>query len=319
MADRMISPPDGEWHYEYITPDLLQAERVNKVIYTGRTAYQSVTIQDTACFGRSLVLDSKTQSTELDEFVYHEALVQPCMIAHPGPREVFVAGGGEGATVREVFLHGSVDRAVMVDIDGEVVELCRRHLPNHHRGAFNDPRLELHFMDALRFLEETSQRFDVAIIDVPDPLEDGPAYLLYTQEFYELLKDRLKPGGMMVAQSGPTGPAFYQQCFAAVAKTVASAFPSVFAYETFVPSFGLNVGLRRGLAGPRPVGAVGGRGGPPDRRARRPRAPPLRRRDPPGHLFAAQVPADRHGQRGAGHNQGGAAVYAVGARFDTSE
>ena len=83
----------------------------------------------------------------------------------------------------------------------------------------------------------------MAIVDVPDPLEGGPAYLLYTQEFYELLKARLRTGGVMVAQSGPTGPAFYQQCFADVAKTIGSVFPSVYVYETFVPSFGSTWGF----------------------------------------------------------------------------
>ena len=253
MVERIVPPSDGEWHYEYITPDLLQAERVNRVIFTGRTAYQSVTIQDTACFGRTLVLDDKTQSTEVDEFVYHEALVQPCLVSHPEPRKVFVAGGGEGATVREVLSHRSVTRAVMVDIDGEVVELCRRHLPNHHRGAFDDPRLELHIADALKYLEETPSRFDVAIIDVPDPLEGGPSYLLYTREFYHLVRERLGPGGMMVAQAGPTGPAFYQQCFSAVANTVAAVFPRVATYEAFVPSYGATWGFVVGSLGPDPA------------------------------------------------------------------
>ncbi|MCI0841938.1 MAG: spermidine synthase, partial [Chloroflexi bacterium] len=104
----MDNPPDGNWHYELITPDLLQAENIDRVLYEGQTAYQHVRIHDAACFGRTLVLDDKTQSTEVDEFVYHEALVQPCMIAHPGPRAVFVAGGGEGATIREVLRHRSV-------------------------------------------------------------------------------------------------------------------------------------------------------------------------------------------------------------------
>ena len=234
---------NGHWHHETITPDLVQAERVKKVLYEGRTAYQEVLIQDTACFGRSLVLDGKTQSTEVDEFVYHEALVHPSMLAHADPRTVFIAGGGEGATAREVLSHGTVERVVMVDIDREVVELCRRHLPNHHRGAFDDPRMELHHMDAFKFLEDTPERFDVVVIDVPDPLEGGPAYLLFTQEFYGLLKDRLKPGGLMVAQSGPTGPAFYEQCFSAVANTVGSVFPAVYLSEAFVPSFGATWGF----------------------------------------------------------------------------
>ena len=253
MAGRVPPPPKGEWHYEYITTDLLQAERLNEVIHTGETAYQSVTIQDTACFGRSLVLDEKTQSTALDEFVYHEALVHPSLIAHPEPKSVFVAGGGEGATVREVFSHRSVERAVMVDIDRQVVELCRRHMPDFSRGAFEDPRLELHHTDALRFIEETDERFDVAIIDVPDPLEGGPAYLLYTREFYQLLSRRLNDGGVMVAQSGPTGPAFYEQCFSAVANTVKTAFAAVSTYEAFVPSFGSTWGFTVGSLGPQPA------------------------------------------------------------------
>ena len=248
----MDNPPDGNWHYELITPDLLQAENIDRVLYEGQTAYQHVRIHDAACFGRTLVLDDKTQSTEVDEFVYHEALVQPCMIAHPGPRAVFVAGGGEGATIREVLRHRSVEKVVMVDIDREVVEVCKKYLPNHHQGSFDDPRLELIHDDALKYLEETPQRFDVAIIDVPDPLEAGPAYLLFTQEFYRLLQSRLTERGLMVAQSGPTGPAFTEQCFSAVANTVGSVFPAVYLCEAFVPAFGATWGFVVGSLGPNP-------------------------------------------------------------------
>ena len=253
MSDAITPPSDGHWHYEYITPELLQAERVDSVIYSGRTAYQAVTIQDTACFGRSLVLDNKTQSTEVDEFVYHEALVHPAMVTHVEPRDVFVAGGGEGATIREALSHSSVRRVVMVDIDAEVVELCREHLPNHHQGAFDDPRLELRHEDAFPYLERSPGSFDVAFIDVPDPLEGGPAYLLYTREFYALVRSRLRPGGLMVAQAGPTGPAFYEQCFAAVANTIAAVFDNVFLYEAFVPSFGSTWGFVVGSLGPDPA------------------------------------------------------------------
>ena len=200
-------------------------------------------IQDTACFGRSLVLDDKTQSTEVDEFVYHESLVQPSMIAHPGPRRVFIAGGGEGATAREVLRHRTVERVVMADIDEQVVDLCRRHLGAFHQGSFDDPRLELQHRDAMAVLDESQGAFDVAVIDVPDPLEGGPAYLLFTAEFYALARARLAPGGLLVAQAGPTGPAFHEQCFSAVANTIGSAFPTMSAYEAFVPSFGATWGF----------------------------------------------------------------------------
>ena len=246
-------PPEGDWHYELITPGLVQTEQRLRVFYRGQTEYQHVEVMDGATFGRTLVLDGKTQSTEVDEFAYHEALVHPSMIAHPNPKSVFVAGGGEGATIREVMSHRSVEQVVMVDIDKQVVDLCREYLPNHHQGSFDDPRLELHHMDALEFLEDTSLRFDVVIIDVPDPLETGPAYLLFTQEFYSLLKERLRPGGLMVAQSGPTGPAFYEQCFSAVANTVGSVFSGVYLSEAFVPSFGTTWGFVIGSTGPDPT------------------------------------------------------------------
>ncbi|HAL48214.1 MAG: methyltransferase domain-containing protein [SAR202 cluster bacterium] len=245
-------PPDGDWHYELITPGLLQVERVIRRVHAGRTRYQYAEVIEGAAFGHSLVLDGKTQSTEADEFAYHEALVQPSMIAHPNPVDVFVAGGGEGATIRQALSHKTVERVVMVDIDEEVVDLCRQHLPNHHRGSFDDPRLTLHFADAFAYLEETDERFDVVIIDVPDPLEEGPAYLLFTREFYTLLRNRLKPGGLAVAQSGPTGPAFYEQCFSAVANTAASVFPSVILSEAFVPAFASTWGFVISSLGPDP-------------------------------------------------------------------
>ena len=249
----MRTPPQGNWLYETITPDLIQAERFTEVLFEGRTEYQEVVIVDGVCFGKTLLLDGKTQSTEMDEFVYHEALVHPSLIAHPDPQQVFVAGGGEGATIREVLSHKSVTRVVMVDIDREVVELCREHLPNHHRGSFDDPRVELYHADALKYLEDTQDRFDVVIIDLPDPLEAGPAYMLFTQEFYRLVKDRLKPQGLMVAQSGHTGPTFYEQCFSTVAKTIGSVFPAVYTSEAFIPSYGSTWGFVIGSLGPDPT------------------------------------------------------------------
>lgn len=234
------------WHYEHITPDTQLAVQVEQIIFEGDTPHQSVKIQDTTAFGRTLVLDNKTQSAELDEFVYHEALVHPSMISHTEPVDIFIAGGGEGATAREALSHETVKKVVMVDIDREVVELCKRFLPNHHMGSFSDPRLELYHVDAFKFLEDSHQTYDIAVIDIPDPLEGGPAYLLYTEEYYKLLKSRLNDDGIMVVQAGPTGPTFHQQCFSVVSKTIGKIFPEVFAYEALVPSFGTTWGFVTG-------------------------------------------------------------------------
>ena len=247
----------GQWHVEDITPDLLQVERIKGIVFSGRTAYQSVQILETVCFGKTLVLDGKTQSAELDEFVYHEALVQPPLTVHPRPETVFIAGGGEGATLRETLSHDTVRRVVMVDIDQEVVDLCRQHLPRHHQGAFDDPRAEVHFTDAYRFLEETKDSYDVIVIDVPDPLEAGPAYLLFTREFYELARGKLRPQGVLVAQAGHTGPAYMEQCFASVAHTMGTVFPTAYIYEAFIPCFGSTWGFVMGSIGPDPLALDG--------------------------------------------------------------
>ena len=235
--------PRTLWYLEHLSPDLVQASSVRQVIYEGDTPYQHVQVLETGSFGRMLVLDGKTQSSEADEWVYHEALVQPAMVAHADPRRVMVAGGGEGATIREALRHGSVEEVVMVDLDKAVVDLCKEHLPEHHCGAFDDPRVTLLHEDALAYLEQRETPFDVIIIDVPDPLEGGPAYLLFTVEFYELVRARLAPGGLMVAQSGPTGPTNVREVFTAIARTMQRVFDHTSGYHVHIPSFGMTWGF----------------------------------------------------------------------------
>ena len=211
--------------------------QVREVLHSGQTAYQHVDVLESRVFGRSLVLDGKTQSTERDEHLYHEALVHPAMLMHSNPRTVFIGGGGEGGTLREVLAHRSVERVVMLDLDQEVVELCRRYLPHHHQGSFDDPRVELIFQDARQYLEESRESFDVLIMDLVDPLEGGTAYRLYTEEFYRIVKSRMGAGGIMVTQSGPAGLLSFDECFTTIYKTLASIFASTVPSQVHVPAF----------------------------------------------------------------------------------
>ena len=227
----------GKWYLETVFPDLAVMLQVREVLHSGHTAYQQVEVLESEIFGRSLVLDGKTQSTERDEFVYHEALVHPAMSWHPGPRTVFIGGGGEGGTLRETLAHRSVERVVMLDLDPEVVELCRRFLPQHHQGSFDDPRLDLRHEDARAFLENTQESFDVMIMDLVDPLEGGTAYQLYTEEYYQIVKSRLNPGGIMVTQSGPAGLLSYQECFTRIHNTLSGVFDRVIPSHVHVPAF----------------------------------------------------------------------------------
>ena len=228
--------PD-RWFYDRVSQNLIQLHSLEEVLYTGRSEFQSIEIIRSSNLGKCLVLDGKIQSSEVDEFIYHEALVQPVMITHPCPETVFIAGGGEGATLREVLSHNTVKQAVMIDIDAEVVSLCQKYLPDHSQGAFKDRRAEILHVDARDYLSKTKNVFDIIIIDLPDPIEEGPAYLLYTQEFYQLIQERISTNGIICVQSGS---AIWTELlnFTAVNNTLKSVFPIICPYQVAVPSFG---------------------------------------------------------------------------------
>jgi spermidine synthase len=225
-----------KWLIDELSDDLVQIHGVRRVLHDRKTRFQHAQIAETHTFGICLVLDGKIQSGEKDEFIYHESLVHPAMLAHPDPQSVFIAGGGEGATLRDVLKHRTVRRAVMVDIDGEVVKLCRKYLPTFHQGAFDDKRAVVLHDDARKYIAETKERFDVAVIDLADPVEEGPARMLYTREFYTLVRDKLKPGGIMVVQSGQSGWINLDNFFA-INGTLKSIFRVVRPYQVYVPSF----------------------------------------------------------------------------------
>jgi spermidine synthase len=231
-----MEEPD-KWFRDKINQNLMQLHAISNVLYSGRTKFQSIEILRSPSFGKLLVLDSKIQSAEIDEFVYHEALVHPAMLAHPRPENIFIAGGGEGATLREVLRHPGVKKAVMVDIDPDVIDICRKFLPDYHAGAFDDKRSHIYNTDARKWLAQSKDKFDAIIIDLTEPVEAGPAYLLYTREFYQIVAGKLTENGLISVQSGSTS--FVELAsIKAVARTLRSIFPIVRIYQADIPAFG---------------------------------------------------------------------------------
>jgi spermidine synthase len=226
------------WFIDALSPEEGHLHGIQRVLYSTQTPYQSLDILELGSYGKALVLDGKVQSCLLDEFIYHETLVHPAMLAHPAPKRVFIVGGGEGATLREVLRHPSVERALMVDIDEEVVTRCKELLPEWHKGSFDDPRAEVRFLDARRYLEETEERFDVIIIDISEPVEESPAYLLFTKEFYHIVYRCLTDRGIISLQAGPVSLGDLS-CFTAIYQTLLTVFPIVAPYWASIPSFGL--------------------------------------------------------------------------------
>ncbi len=226
---------DG-WYREDTVEEMVIFYRNNKVVYSGKSEFQRIDIIDTIGYGRMLFLDRIAQSASADEFMYHEMLVHPVMVMHPEPKNIFVLGGSEGATIREVFRYPTVERVVMVDIDEKLVRLCQQYLADWADNAYEDPRLELHFEDGRKYLEEHPEKFDVMIIDLSDPMPDSPALLLFTKEFYSLISDRLTEQGLAVIQGETINPeriSFH----ARLVNTLKAVFPEVLPYPYPIQSF----------------------------------------------------------------------------------
>ena len=224
------------WFAEDGATNLVINYRCLRTVYSGRSAFARIDIVDTAEYGRMLFLDGIAQSAEHDEFIYHEALVHPAMLLHPNPRSVCIIGGAEGATIREVAKYQDVSRIVMVDIDGELVKICKQHLGSWSNGAYEDPRLHLHIGDGRKFLEQTEETFDVIMVDLNDPTEDSPAIYLFTREFYQLVHHRLGQEGIGCFQGTDLQPNKLK-LHARIYNTISSVFSQVIAYPYMLPSF----------------------------------------------------------------------------------
>ena len=204
-----------------------------------QTPFQALEIARLETLGWCLLLDGKIQSSELDDRLYHELLAHPALLAHPRPRRVLILGGGEGATLREVLRHPTVEEAVMVDLDGDVVRLCREHLPFYAENAYDDPRTTLVIGDAWRYLQEEAgaRSFDVVIADLTDPGPVGPAGGLYNTAFYAAIRRCLTANGLLVSQVGGQRHAQERPLAFGVADALRAHFASVLPYGDFIASY----------------------------------------------------------------------------------
>ncbi|MEQ8388452.1 MAG: polyamine aminopropyltransferase [Alphaproteobacteria bacterium] len=191
--------PSPRWYDETLYDDVRQGFVADRVLYEGETGFQKIRIIENSRLGRVLFLDDIVQTTEADEHIYHEMMVHVPLFAHGRARRVLIIGGGDGGILEEVLKH-DVEKAVMVELDGGVVDICRTYLPGISNNAFDDPRTELIIGDGARYVAESAGEFDVIISDSTDPI--GPAEVLFGETFYGNCRKRLSPGGIMVAQNG---------------------------------------------------------------------------------------------------------------------
>lgn len=177
-----------------------QAFDVEEVLFEQQTDSWHLIIFRNSIYGTVMALDGIIQTTERDEFVYHEMLTHVPLIAHGSAKRVLIIGGGDGGILREVCRHHSVEHVTQVEIDQAVIDMCKEHLPNHSAGAFDDPRANIVIADGVEYVTQSDEKFDVIISDCTDPV--GPGEVLFSSRFYEGCKRLLNDGGVFVAQNG---------------------------------------------------------------------------------------------------------------------
>ena len=187
--------------YDFYHQSLL----IKNTIFSYNSIFQKIDIIENSFFGRVLMLDNIVQTTEADEYFYHEMFVHVPLFAHENPKNVLIIGGGDGGILREAIKHKNIEKVTMVEIDKDVVNACSLHMPKLNDGAFASKKANVIIGDGVEFVKNTNEKFDVILIDSTDPISVGEG--LFTREFYQNVKKCLNDNGILVTQSGVP---FYQ-------------------------------------------------------------------------------------------------------------
>lgn len=225
---------DDLWYSEYHTPSVRFSIKVRSQLHFEQSNYQKISVFDSVEFGRFLTLDGVVMLTERDEFIYHEMIVHVPMAVKPDAKRVLLIGGGDGGAARELCKYSGIEQIDVVEIDERVVEVCRKYLPQTACG-FDDPRVQLHFVDGLRFVRALENEYDLVIVDSTDP--SGPGEVLFTKEFYGNCLKALRADGIMVNQHESPFYAEDAKAMKAAHKRIVSVFPLARVYQAHIPTY----------------------------------------------------------------------------------
>ncbi|QMV45037.1 polyamine aminopropyltransferase [Cohnella cholangitidis] len=220
------------WYTEKQTDNFGITMKIKQTMVHEQTDFQELAMIETEEYGNMLVLDGMVMTTERDEFVYHEMVAHPALFTHPNPEHVLVVGGGDGGVIREVLKHPKVKKAVLVDIDGKVIEYSKRYLPSI-AGKLEDPRVEVIVNDGYMHIHDHKNTYDVIMVDSTEPV--GPAVNLFTKGFYQGIHDALKEDGIFVAQTD--NPWFKADLIQSVNRDVKEVFGIVRVYVANIPTY----------------------------------------------------------------------------------
>ena len=226
------------WVMEQLTENAAFGFRAHNV-QRQHTPFQTLEMLDTPSFGRVMRLDDHFMTSEGEEFFYHECMAHPAAMAHPDPQQVLVIGGGDGGLAEELLKHNTVQRLVLAELDEAVIEVSKAQLQRVHNGVWDDPRLQLQIGDGMAYVDSTTDRFDLILLDLTDP--HTPAGSLYSPEALERMRRVLNPGGALVLHLG--SPVFHAEQVRALSQTLKATFAQVACYGTYVPLYGAYWGM----------------------------------------------------------------------------
>jgi spermidine synthase len=221
------------WYDEIFEEVCRFGVKIEKQLFSKRSDFQLIEVFESKGFGRVLAIDNIFMTSERDEYLYHEMLVNPVMTTAQTIKRILVIGGGDGGAIREVLSFPEVERVVMVEIDGMVVEASKQYLGSIGT-AWEDPRLDLRIADGIEFVKNAPPAsFDVILLDHSDPV--GPAKGLFDRRFYEGCKRLLVKGGVFCLQS--ESPLLQEKTFLEIWTTLRRVFKRVHPYFGTVPLY----------------------------------------------------------------------------------
>jgi len=222
------------WFTEKTNESVALSLLVKNQLYHGKTAFQTIDVLDTVYYGKLLVIDRVVMLTEKDEFIYHELISHIPLQFIEHPERVLIIGGGDGGTAREVLKYPTIQEVMLVEIDRDVIDVCREFFPEVS-SSFSDPRMKVVIADGAEFVKNCSYDFDLIIVDSTDPV--GPGKVLFSEEFYRDCAGLLKPSGILTAQTESPFDRIHKVVVRDIYRSLSDVFNYVRMYLGSIPTY----------------------------------------------------------------------------------
>jgi spermidine synthase len=223
-----------QWGNEQLNQHSRYAYQLGRRLHSEQSAFQHIEVFESPQFGNLFRLDGDYMTSERDEFFYHEAMIHPAAISIGAPKRALILGGGDGGSAEELLKYPSIERVVIAELDEAVLRIARQYFGSIHRGALDDPRVDVQIGDGLAYVRQSQELFDLVVLDLTDP--DTPAQALYTETLFADLRQRLSPQGAMVLHTG--APIFKPEAVASLHAALRRQFKCVAPLGLYIPLYG---------------------------------------------------------------------------------